>query len=48
MYEFRINPDRITATGYGGTKPIVDERSEDDRRLNRRVEFEIFRQPRKN
>lgn len=41
MYEFKIDPNRITAIGYGGTKPIVEEKSEDDRRLNRRVEFEI-------
>lgn len=41
MYEFKVDPNRITAIGYGGTKPIVDEKTEDDRRLNRRVEFEI-------
>lgn len=41
MYEFKVDPNRITATGYGGTKPIVEEKTEDDRRLNRRVEFEI-------
>jgi outer membrane protein OmpA-like peptidoglycan-associated protein len=48
MYEYKIDPDRITAIGYGGSKPIVDERSDEDRRLNRRVEFEIHRNPRKN
>jgi outer membrane protein OmpA-like peptidoglycan-associated protein len=47
MYEYKINPDRITATGYGGTKPIVEENTDEDRRLNRRVEFEIHRNPRK-
>lgn len=41
MYEFKVDPNRISATGYGGTKPIVEEKNEDDRRLNRRVEFEI-------
>jgi hypothetical protein len=43
MYEFKIEPDRISATGYGGTKPIVEEKTDEDRRLNRRVEFEISR-----
>jgi len=41
MYEFKVDPNRITATGYGGTNPIVEEKTEEDRRLNRRVEFEI-------
>jgi outer membrane protein OmpA-like peptidoglycan-associated protein len=44
MYEFKVDPDRITAIGYGGAKPIVEEQTEEDRRLNRRVEFEISRQ----
>jgi outer membrane protein OmpA-like peptidoglycan-associated protein len=43
MYEFKVDPNRISATGYGGTKPIVEEETEEDRRLNRRVEFEISR-----
>lgn len=43
MYEFKVEPDRISATGYGGSKPIVEEKTDEDRRLNRRVEFEIFR-----
>lgn len=39
-----IEPKRVEATGYGNTRPIVkDEQTDDDRRLNRRVEFEIFR-----
>ena len=39
-----IEPERVRATGYGNTSPIVkDEVTDDDRRLNRRVEFEIFR-----
>jgi outer membrane protein OmpA-like peptidoglycan-associated protein len=46
--EFKLQPDRINAIGYGGTKPIVEEKTEEDRRLNRRVEFEINRMPRKN
>lgn len=39
-----INPKRVEAKGYGTTQPIVQkENTEDDRRLNRRVEFEIYR-----
>ena len=41
--EFMINPDRITAIGYGSSKPIVEEKTDEDRALNRRVEFEIQR-----
>lgn len=40
---FRIDASRITAMGYGGSRPIVEEKTEEDRRLNRRVEFEIVR-----
>lgn len=39
-----ISPDRIIAIGYGSSKPIIEkENSEEDRRVNRRVEFEIVR-----
>ncbi len=48
MYEYKIDPERISAIGYGGEKPIVEETSEQNRKLNRRVEFEIHRTPRKN
>jgi outer membrane protein OmpA-like peptidoglycan-associated protein len=41
---FRIEASRITAMGYGGSRPIVEEKTEEDRRLNRRVEFEIIRE----
>ncbi|ELR72742.1 Outer membrane lipoprotein omp16 precursor [Fulvivirga imtechensis AK7] len=34
---------RITAQGFGSSKPIVKEVTEADKRLNRRVEFEIYR-----
>lgn len=43
VYQFKITPDRINAHGYGSEKPIVEELSEEDKRLNRRVEFEILR-----
>lgn len=38
-----INADRIKAEGYGDTRPIVqDEKTDEDRQMNRRVEFEII------
>lgn len=41
QYEFKIDPARITAIGYGSAKPIVTEVTDDHKQLNRRVEFEI-------
>lgn len=38
-----VDDSRISATGYGSSKPIVEEKTEEDMRLNRRVEFEIYR-----
>ncbi len=39
-----IAADRIEAIGYGSAKPIIAvEKTEDDKRLNRRVEFNIYR-----
>jgi flagellar motor protein MotB len=40
--QFKIDPDRINAHGYGSEKPLVEEKTEEDKRLNRRVEFEIL------
>lgn len=38
----QVSPDRIEAVGFGDTRPIRQvEKTEDDRRTNRRVEFEI-------
>jgi len=41
IYQFSIDAERIEAHGYGSSKPIVTEVSEEERKLNRRVEFEI-------
>lgn len=38
-----IEKDRIVGKGYGGTKPIASNRSENTRKLNRRVEFTILK-----
>ena len=40
--QFKLDPDRINAHGYGSEKPLVEEKTEEDKRLNRRVEFEIL------
>jgi outer membrane protein OmpA-like peptidoglycan-associated protein len=40
-YEFKIDPARIDAHGYGSSKPIIEEENDDHRKLNRRVEFDI-------
>lgn len=42
-YFGKISEDRIAAKGYGSSKPIVTEQSENDKKLNRRVEFDIIR-----
>ena len=36
-----VAPERVQATGYGSSKPIVDEQTAADKKLNRRVEFRI-------
>ncbi|MFZ1808956.1 MAG: OmpA family protein [Cyclobacteriaceae bacterium] len=41
--EFNIKDSRVEAIGYGSSKPIVEELTNKDRQLNRRVEFEIFK-----
>ncbi|MDX2002922.1 MAG: OmpA family protein [Chitinophagales bacterium] len=39
-----IDPIRIDAKGYGSSKPIIkDEQTEEDRKINRRVEFELIK-----
>lgn len=41
IYQFKIDAKRIEAHGYGSAKPLVDEQTDEDRKLNRRVEFEL-------
>ncbi|MBS1681077.1 MAG: OmpA family protein [Bacteroidetes bacterium] len=41
--KFKIAEDRITARGYGSSKPIVHDATEEAKRLNRRVEFELIK-----
>ncbi len=37
-----IDPQRLSYAGFGQTQPIADNRSRAGRRLNRRVEFELY------
>ena len=39
-----IDEDRVSAVGFGNTQPIVEEVTDEDKKLNRRVEFEIYRE----
>ncbi len=39
----KVNPTQILAEGYGNQKPIVEEKTEEDKKINRRVEFEIIK-----
>jgi OOP family OmpA-OmpF porin len=38
-----ISPTRITSQGYGETKPVATNDTDDGRQLNRRVEFKIMK-----
>ncbi len=38
-----IDPGRISGKGYGGSQPVASNRTEETRRLNRRVEFKVIR-----
>lgn len=43
VYFGNVPKARIEAEGYGSSQPIVEEVTEEDRQLNRRVEFELYR-----
>ena len=42
IYFGNVPRARVDAEGYGSTVPIVEEITEEDRQLNRRVEFELI------
>lgn len=38
-----IDPKRVTSKGYGETKPVAENDTDENRQLNRRVEFKIVK-----
>ncbi len=42
-FDFKIDESRVEAIGYGSSKPIVQEQTDEHKQFNRRVEFEIFK-----
>ncbi len=43
LFDNGIPRDRITGEGFGGDQPIASNETEETRKLNRRVEFEVVR-----
>ncbi len=43
VYFGSISNARIETFGFGSSQPIVEEKTEEDKALNRRVEFELYR-----
>jgi outer membrane protein OmpA-like peptidoglycan-associated protein len=39
----KLGPDRIESFGYGSSKPLKNELTEADARINRRVEFRLVK-----
>ena len=39
----KLKPNRIDSMGYGSTKPLKEEVTEDDAKTNRRVEFQLIK-----
>ncbi len=39
-----VNPERISAAGYGESRPVASNETQEGRRLNRRTEFTILQQ----
>ncbi|HEY0466434.1 MAG TPA: OmpA family protein, partial [Polyangiaceae bacterium] len=44
LVDHGIEKERLTAKGYGSSKPIADNETEEGREKNRRVEFNIIEQ----
>jgi outer membrane protein OmpA-like peptidoglycan-associated protein len=42
LEEFKVDGKRITAKGFGSSKPVADNKTEEGRAMNRRTEFMIL------
>jgi len=42
LVEHDINPERLSYSGYGATRPVAHDDSEESHQLNRRIEFRIL------
>lgn len=45
LTEKGVSADRMRAVGYGETKPVADNKTEEGRAENRRVEFDVLNKP---
>ena len=41
---YNVDASRIVARGYGSSRPILKDNSDRAKQLNRRVEFELYRE----
>ena len=42
LIEFGVDPNNLKAVGYGSSKPLVDNSTQENRAKNRRVEFRVI------
>ncbi|MEO0231192.1 MAG: OmpA family protein, partial [candidate division WOR-3 bacterium] len=41
--KFKIEPERIKTVGYGDTRPVASNETEEGRALNRRIEIKLLK-----
>jgi len=44
VYFGHVEDSRIETRGYGSSNPIVEEETDEDKKLNRRVEFQLYKE----
>jgi outer membrane protein OmpA-like peptidoglycan-associated protein len=42
LEEYKVDGKRISAKGFGSSKPLADNKTEEGRAMNRRTEFMIL------